>query len=190
MTGADHTESLLDKRIARFADLQIVDTQADHSLPQDVADLIWSRKLLPVITREDSSGGPFGSKAPIRGAGDVSVTYAVCPAGTGPTLHAHRKTYETFTVMRGRFELSVGPDGDEKIELGPLDVISVPPGIHRAFRNISTEEGVLQVLITGGVHDQKDIFFPARTARKIAEKGAGYLDYFKKSGLLFESDPE
>ena len=175
-------------RIARFDKLKVVAAQAGHSLPQDVADLIWARKLLPVITRSDAAEGPFGTQAPIVGAGDMSITYAVAPPGTGPTLHAHRKTFETFTVMRGRFEFSVGDEGEEKVVLEPLDAVSVPPGVHRAFRNVSDEEGVLQVIITGGAHDQKDVYFPSATAARIAEKDPKYLTYFKSIGLYFETD--
>lgn len=180
--------SVLEGRIARFTQLEVIASQQEHDLPQDVADLIWSRELLPVIARADAAPGPFGTTAPIIGAGDVSITYAACPPDTGPTLHAHRKTIETFTVMRGRFEFSAGDEGAEKVTLEPLDVVSVLPGVHRAFKNISDEDGVLQVLITGGVHDQNDIYFPAATAARIAEKSPKYLAYFKNAGLFFEGD--
>lgn len=185
-----HTiRGLLAGRIAKFADLTVIDAQSGDSLPQEVADLIRARKLMPAITRADAGEGPFGKKAPIVGAGDMSMTYAVCPPGTGPSLHAHRRTYETFTVMQGIFEFSVGDKGDgEKAVLQPFDTISVPPGHHRAFRNISGEDGVLQVVITGGIHDQNDIYFPAETAAEIRRKDPKYLEYFKKIGLQFEDD--
>lgn len=172
-------------RIARFDDLAEIESQKGHDIPQAVADLIWSRKLLPVVTRADAVAGPFGTRAPIRGAGDMSITYAACPPGTGPSLHAHRRTFETFTVLRGRFEFSIGDDGQDKVTLAPFDVISVPPGLSRAFRNVSDEDGLLQVIITGGVHDQNDIVFPARTAHDIAAHGEQHLAYFKSLGLQF-----
>ena len=61
----------------------------------------------------------------------------------------------------------------------------MPPGYHRAFTNISEDDGLLQVIITGGVHDMNDIYFPKATADKISEKGDTYLDYFKKARLAF-----
>jgi hypothetical protein len=39
------------------------------------------------------------------------------------------------------------------------DTISVPPKVCRSFRNVGDVEGVLQVIITGGVHDRYDIDF-------------------------------
>jgi quercetin dioxygenase-like cupin family protein len=159
--------------------------QQGHELPQHVADLIWSRKLMPVISLDGDATTPFGSRAPIRGAGGMTMTYAVCPAGTGPTLHRHHRTYETFTVMKGRFEFSWGEEGEHTSVLSLFDTISVPPQVNRAFRNIGTEEGVLQVIITGGVHDMNDIAFPPSTAAQITKAGDGYLDYFKRFGLKF-----
>lgn len=177
----------ISRRIARFAALEVIESQKSHAVPQGVADLVWSRKLLPVVTRADAAHGPFGTRAPIKGAGDMSITYAVCPPGTGPSLHAHHRTHETFTVMRGRFEFYVGDHGEETVTLEPFDTFSVPPRVCRAFRNVSDEEGVLQVIITGGVHDQNDIVFPDRTAKQIVAHGSEYLAYFKAQGLVFES---
>lgn len=178
-------DSVAQHRIARYSQLQVMPAQEGHDLPQHVADLIWSRKLLPVIALDGDATTPFGSRAPILGAAGMTITYAVCPAGTGPTLHRHHKTYETFTVMQGRFEFSWGEGGEHTAELGLFDAISVPPEINRAFRNIGQSEGVLQVIITGGVHDMNDIAFPKATAAEIAKAGPEYLDYFKRYGLQF-----
>lgn len=172
-------------RIARYSQLQVMPAQEGHDLPQHVADLIWSRKLMPVIALDDNATTPFGSRAPIHGAGGMTMTYAVCPAGTGPTLHKHHRTYETFTVVKGRFEFRWGDEGERTAELGLFDAISVPPGVNRAFRNIGADEGILQVVITGGVHDMNDIAFPRATANEIAEAGPQYLEYFKRFGLQF-----
>lgn len=65
----------IEKRIARFTRLSVLDSQKGHDIPQAVADLIWSRELLPVVAREEEQS-PLGSRAPIPGAGDMSITYA------------------------------------------------------------------------------------------------------------------
>ncbi|MFV3077594.1 cupin domain-containing protein [Niveispirillum fermenti] len=186
MTDTDPVGTGLGSRIARLGQLTEIEPQRGHDLPQHVADLIWSRRLLPVVTRADEAPSPFGTRAPIKGAGDMSITYAVCPAGTGPSLHTHRRTFETFTVLKGRFQFTLGDDGEGTAVLDPFDVISVPPGVARAFRNVSAGEGLLQVIITGGRHDVDDITFPARTAREIAGHGEEYLAYFQSKGLHFD----
>lgn len=173
-------------RVARYDQLDILESQKNHDIPQQVADLIWSRKLLPAICLENPEPNPFGVKSPIHGAGGMTMLFAVCPPGTGPTLHKHHRTYETFTVMKGRFEFRFGDAGSEKLVLNRCDVFSLPPGVHRGFRNISDEEGILQVIVTGGTHDRTDISFPPATAHEISAAGEQYLDYFKKLGLVFE----
>lgn len=186
---SNSTVTLAD-RVSRFAELDVIDAQRGIPLPQHVADLIYSRKLMPVVTRDDNVPNPLGNQAPIRGAGDIAITYAVCPPGTGPTFHSHRKTYETFTVMQGRFEFqaydAVG-ETPTTFVLDRFDTLSVPPGVYRGFRCVSDEEGMLQVIITGGAHDASDIYFPAATARRIAAEDPAHLEYFKAKGLFFEA---
>jgi quercetin dioxygenase-like cupin family protein len=179
----------LDSRVARFSALEVLETQQRQEMPQAAADLIWSRRLLPVLARQDETSNPFGAKAPIIGAGDLTITYAECPPGTGPGLHAHRATFETFTVMKGRFafEVSVSGEADDvsRIVLEPFDVFSVPPGLYRGFSNIGDEAGMLQVIITGGVHDRNDIVFAPSIAQALAGHGKTYLHQFKEMGLEF-----
>jgi quercetin dioxygenase-like cupin family protein len=178
-------QEALERRVARFDRLTPMEAQRDHPLPQDVADLIWSRRLMPVITLPEGTT-PFGSRAPIVGAGGITMTMALCPPGTGPSLHRHFQTYETFTVLAGQFEFRCGADGEHAVLLGPFDVVSFGPGEYRAFRNVSSEEGIVQVIISGGVHDMNDIDFPPATTQAIRARGEEYLAYFKQTGLKFQ----
>ena len=68
--------------------------------------------------------------------------------------------------------------------------MSVPPGVCRCFTNVGDEEGVLQVVITGGVHDMQDIAFPASVAEKIDQTGPGVLAAIKETGLMFNAGEE
>ena len=76
-------------------------------------------------------------------------------------------------------------DGGETAILDLYDTVSVPPKVCRAFRNISDEDGILQVVITGGVHDMSDIDFAPAAAHEIEAIGPGILDEIKKTGLTF-----
>ena len=169
-------------RIARFRELKPLPIQ-QSDIPQAARDVIYSRKLLSVIGLETPT--PINADAPIRGAAGLTMTLAVCPPGQGPGLHNHVQTYETFTVLKGRFEITWGERGEERVVLEALDTISIPPGICRAFRNIGEEEGILQVLITGGVHDMADIAFTEDARRKIEAVGHGLAKKFEKVGFRF-----
>ena len=172
-------------RVARFDQLEALEAQKSARIPVEAADIVWSRKLLSVIGLEEGLDTPINSAAPIRGAGGITVTLAVCPPGTGPSLHAHRATYETFTVLQGRFELYWNDDGGERVELSRFDTISVPPGVCRGFTNVSGEEGILQVIISGGIHDLNDIDFSPKAAVRIEALGPGLVEEFEKTGLTF-----
>jgi len=173
----------MQKRIARYAALQPLPIQ-NPSIPEKARDVVYSRKLLSVIGLEDAST-PINTGAPIIGAAGMTMTLAVCPPGQGPGLHSHRQTYETFTVLKGTFEVSWNDDGSERAVLGLFDTVSFPPGVCRAFRNVGDAEGILQVIITGGVHDMTDIDFTPGAKRDIEAVRPGLAAEFEKAGFTF-----
>ena len=187
METIDISQEEMDKRVARFADLEPMEAQKKMNVPQEAADIVWSRKLLSVIGLEEGLPTPINSAAPIKGAAGITITLAQCPPNTGPSLHAHRQTYETFTVMKGRFEVYWNDNGENRVELDLYDTISVPPGVCRGFRNISDEEGILQVIISGGVHDMNDIDFAKICAKRIESIKTGLTKEFEKTGLTFSA---
>jgi quercetin dioxygenase-like cupin family protein len=185
MKTIDIAPEKMTKRVSRFTALKPLKAAESLDIPLAAKDVIYSRKLLSVIGLGGDATTPVNQGAPIQGAGGMTMTLAVCPPGTGPSLHAHQQTWETFTVLEGRFEIRWNDEGDQRVELDRFDTISVPPGVCRAFRNIGESEGILQVLITGGVHDMADIDFPAATALELAGFGPGVLEAFEERGLTF-----
>lgn len=180
----------MERRVARFDRIKPLVAQTDGRLPQAALDIIYARKLMPVIGLEGGTRTPISETAPIAGAGGMTVTLAVCPPGQGPGLHAHVRTFETFTVLKGRFEITWNDEGQSRLELGLHDTVSVPPGVCRAFRNCGDEEGILQVIITGGVNDMNDIDCPAAMARALDATGPGVLDEVKKLGITFTASKD
>lgn len=175
----------MQKRIARFRELQPLPIQSSD-VPLAARDVVYARKLLSVIGLEEAKT-PINAGAPIRGAAGMTMTLAVCPPGQGPGLHAHRQTYETFTVLKGRFEVTWNDDGSEREVLERFDTVSFPPGVCRAFRNIGAEEGILQVIITGGVHDMADIDFSEDARRRIDAVRPELSREFEKAGFTFSA---
>ena len=185
MQTIDISPSEMARRVARYAELDPLEVQKNTNLPQEAADIVWARKLLSVVGLEKDADTPINSAAPIKGAAGITITLAQCPPGTGPSLHAHQQTFETFTVMKGRFEVYWNDTGENRLELGLYDTISVPPGVCRGFTNISDEEGLLQVIISGGVHDMNDIDFATVCGEQIDAIRPGLKQEFEKTGLTF-----
>ena len=148
------TEKYMEKRVSRFLNLEPLPIQIDKNIPQAGKDIVYARQLLSVIGLDPSEGKtPINSGAPIIGAGGITITLARCPVGQGPGLHNHLSTFETFTVLEGEFLIKWNDDGSEELKIQKYDTISIPPGVCRSFTNVGKEEGLLQVIISGGVHD-------------------------------------
>ena len=189
----------MDRRVARYADLKPTTFQKDAAQAEEAAninpealDLMefgHSRQLLTIIGL-DTGDTAITRDAPIVGAGEMTMTYAICPPGTGPPLHAHRVTFETFTVLEGLFELTYNDDGSESMVLEPFDVISIPPEVVRTFRNVSNGRGILQVVITGGVHDRGDLDFSVEVGESLQAFGHDTLRYFQRLGFSFTARDE
>jgi len=129
------------RRVARFRDLR-PSTQAfvDTRLPEH------QREIFNVIGRgvtEDPALTPA-----ITDARDFNVTYVAAEPGKGAALHAH-PTVEVFIALSGRWAVYWNDEGDEEVVLEPWDVVSVPPGVMRGFRNAGTERGYLMAILGG-----------------------------------------
>ena len=176
------------KRVSVFKDLKPLPIQLDKNIPQEGKDIVYARELLSIIGLENNSHNtPINKNAPITGAAGITMTIAKCPPNQGPGLHNHQATFETFTVLKGKFLIAWNDDGSEEIILNELDTISIPPGVCRSFRNISNEEGMLQVIISGGVHDMNDIAF-TKVAKDQMEKIESNLSKkFEDVGFKFNA---
>ena len=181
------SQDQMESRVARFRALQPLAIQQGNAVPQAARDVVYARKLLSVIGLDGSAKTPINSAAPITGAAGMTMTLAVCPPGQGPGLHSHRQTYETFTVLTGTFEITWNDNGENRLVLEQFDTISIPPGVCRAFRNVGEVEGILQVIITGGVHDMTDIAFSAHAAAAIEAAAPGALKHFTEAGFRFDA---
>lgn len=175
-------------RIARYENLIPLEIQRAEDIPQEALDIIYSRRLLAVVGLGEGMATALASAAPIQGAGGITITLATCPPGQGPDLHGHKATYETFTVLQGAFEFRWGETGGSCARLDRLDTISVPPGVYRAFRNISQQEGILQVIISGGVHDAGDVVIPPQVTAALRQASEKLYEKMEASGITFVQD--
>jgi mannose-6-phosphate isomerase-like protein (cupin superfamily) len=178
----------MEKRVARFDKLQSYQTQNfnTHGIPAGAVEKITARKVFPVMAPADYQGRSAG--APVKGPRGLIVTIAECEAGNGPGLHRHLNTVENFMCLSGRFEIAWGNNGEYSLVLEPLDMISVPRGENRRFRNISDVTGRLLVMIVPETSEQVDpISYAPSLAKEIeTEYGKAALEGLQKIGFKFE----
>jgi mannose-6-phosphate isomerase-like protein (cupin superfamily) len=181
----------MEARVARFNKLQTYQTQnlVAQGIPPGAMEKITARKVYPVMAPADYQGRSAG--APVKGPRGLIVTIAECEPGNGPGLHRHLNTVENFMCLSGRFEIAWGDNGEHTLVLDPLDMISVPRGENRSFRNVSKETGRLLVMIVPETAEQADpISYAPSLAREIvSEYGKGALEGLQKVGFKFEDEP-
>jgi quercetin dioxygenase-like cupin family protein len=178
----------MEARVARFSKLQTYQRQnfEIHGIPPGAVEKITARRVYPVMAPPDYQGRSVG--APVKGPRGLIVSIAECEPGNGPGLHRHHNTVENFFCLSGQFEIAWGDAGEHRLVLDPLDMISVPRGENRSFRNISNELGRLLVMIVPETGEQVDpvSFAPSMAAEIEHEYGRTALEGLQKIGFKFE----
>jgi quercetin dioxygenase-like cupin family protein len=185
------TPERMEKRTARFKKLESYQRQNldTYNIPLGAMEKITARRVYPVMAPADYQGRSAG--APVKGPRGLIVTIAECEPGNGPGLHRHLNTVENFLCLNGRFEIAWGNEGEHTLVLEPLDMISVPRGENRSFRNISNETARLLVMIVPETDEQTDpISYAPSLAKEIESKyGKKALEGLQTIGFRFEEDP-
>jgi mannose-6-phosphate isomerase-like protein (cupin superfamily) len=190
MTTKSFTSEQMEARVARFDRLETYQRQNFdvHDIPPGAVEKVAARRVYPVMAPADYQGRSAG--APVKGPRGLIVSIAECEPGNGPGLHRHLNTVENFFCLSGRFEIAWGDRGEHTLVLEPLDMVSVPRGENRSFRNISSELGRLLVMIVPESDAQVDpVSYAADVAKEIEhEYGRAALEGLQKIGFKFEEE--
>lgn len=153
ITGANPSVEEMEARVARFAALRPTDDYLDAKIPG------CERSTYRVLGN--------GPDAPLA-AGDFHLNLVRCAPGKSAPLHNHL-TQEVFIPLSGAWEVFWGPTGERRLQLGPWDAVSIPPGVSRGFRNVGAEDAWL-IGIAGG-RDPGNINWPESV--RAAARAAG-----------------
>ena len=159
------------KRVARFKELVPYGRlHADSGIPSEVFENLTARNVYSIVAPTNYKGR--SAAAPIKCVPGAVMSFAECPPGNAPALHAHETAYESFLCLNGKFRIFWGDEGEYHVDLEPLDFISIPPGVNRTFVNISDETARLFAIIQpGDASVQEDpVAFATSVGRKLTEK--------------------
>ena len=149
-------------RVARYGQLQFTEAGfIDSLLPE------YKRKIFNVIgpgVTEDPALRPAITE--IEG---FNITMISAEKDKGASLHGHT-TVEVFVALTGRWAVYWGDNGESEIVLEPFDVISVPVGVDRGFRNVSDGEQLLMAILGGA--DAGKVTWPEPLVERV--KALGY----------------
>ena len=187
MKSIEVTPEEMSARTARFANLRPYSDQHDESsgIPRKAMEKLTAHRVYPIMAPETYTGR--SAMAPVKAGERVVIAIAECPPGDGPGLHNHEITTETFFCLEGTFEVTWGDEGEHKVVLEPMDLVSVPQGVMRAFRNISDVTGRLHVTIELGEPGSNDrVAYHPEVANELeAEFGAETVETLKEIGFKF-----
>ncbi len=128
-------------RTARFEKLRpSAEAFVDTRIPEHERDI--SNVIGPGVTEDP------GLEPAITAVEGFNVTYIGAAPGKGAALHSH-PTVEVFVALTGRWVVYWGEAGDGETELNTLDMISVPVGVMRGFRNVGDEHAFLMAILGG-----------------------------------------
>jgi len=128
-------------RVAKFKDLKAsARPLVDAVLPQ------FQREIFQIIGGGVTEDGVI--RPPITAVEGFHLSIIKAGPGKGTGLHNH-KTVEVFVPLTGTWSVQWGDNGENELTLGQWDVISVPTGIMRGFRNDSAEEAYMLALVGG-----------------------------------------
>jgi len=175
--------------VHRLVPPQKQDAAAKSGIPIPVSEMIAAKDIRYYLGPPGASTAVgSGAQPAVAGMAGLSVYVVECPPGNGPPMHSHNRTVETFFCVDGRFEIAYGARG-ECLHLDPLDMISVPRGVMRRFRNVSDQVAHLLVMIQGDPDQHGDIGYASAFGAEIAQKfGAPVVAALEKVGFSFTAD--
>ena len=148
------TREQMMRRVARFKDLKGFDGGLpDSKMKGSLRTLFNVIGFQPPHDHGDNATSPVGEDAAKLAAIKISegfnLGYCKAKPGNGPMMHNH-DTNETFIPMTGTWRASWEDENGkvEHVDLGPMDVVSFPPGMIRRFENV-TEGDPKEVPIIG-----------------------------------------
>ena len=183
------TPAEFERCVARFAKVapQKHDAAEKTGIPVAASEMIAAKEIRYYMGPAGASTAVGGGAAPaVEGMAGLSVYLVACPPGNGPMLHAHMHTLESFFCVDGRFEVTHGERGEHPIVLEPRDMVAVPPGVTRKFKNVADHDAHLLVMIQGDPNQMGDILYTPDIGEEIVRRfGAGAKEGFEKTGITF-----
>ncbi|MGD9945269.1 MAG: cupin domain-containing protein [Burkholderiaceae bacterium] len=168
----DISPEQMEKRVSRFDKLR-----AQPGIFLDFAFPECEREIFRVLGNGVKDRASLEIAPAIDNPVHFNIGMARCQPGHGAALHSHL-TDEVFLALDGTWLIMWGDQGEHSITLNQWDVIAVPPGVMRGFRNIGDTTACLYTVLGGA--DPGRLTWSPDVVRRARERGyeldeAGHL---------------
>jgi uncharacterized RmlC-like cupin family protein len=184
-------EVMEQQQIARLRNLKPTKydylNHAPAGVPVEAYEMVASKNIYLLMAPKERTRS--FSKPAVLGAPGLEVSIVDCPPGNGPPLHVHERTRETFLVLTGSYEVTWGDHGEHRTVLEAFDMFAVPPGIYRSFRNISSSDAKLLVIVQGEAGQvMNDIYYQESLGQQVSARfGDEIWEKMRSLGLRIAS---
>ena len=93
---------------------------------------------------------------------------ASMPSGAINNQHMHY-TAEVFICTKGHFEMRLGQDGSQRVDIGPNSIFSIPTWMFRGFQNVGADDSWLFAVLGGD--DTGGLLWAPQVLEAAAETG-------------------
>lgn len=179
MPGVQISKDEMLKCVARRSDIK-----SSHRAYVDTLLPDHAREIFNVIGPGVTENPADKNLAPaLDGVEGFRLGFIRSKPGTRGALHAHDTT-EVFIPMSGKWIIVWGDQEENQLELNVGDVIAVPPGVFRCFKNVSDQEEAWMIGILSGVPGR--ITWPETVKNEVRRIGQQYGIGLTEAGDLVE----
>jgi len=177
-------------QIARFSEIESQGPRfaAELDLPLAAYQKMTAEEFYLLLS-SPKLGGPFATDPGISDDQGLVAAIVKCSPGQGPYLHAHYNTLENFVALDGSFRITWGDMGENETIIDPLDMVSVPRGVVRAFANATDKPAHIMAFIRGNTpEDFADVAMtPAAADDLLQTFGDSTVDKIREIGWRFDA---
>jgi uncharacterized RmlC-like cupin family protein len=177
-------------RVTRFDKLVPYkkDLSRTGGLPPEATEALSAGSVFTLVVPEGHAGR--SRTAPIYGNQGLYMSIAECRSGDdAPPAHAHSDTQESFFFLDGTFEVYTGFDNESAVAVGPGDLVSVPKGVMRTFRNTTGKPARLLAIIQGPDRMRDAVSYSRRFGAEFKRRfGREAIEHVERIGMTFDAE--
>lgn len=187
--GREADPDTMAQRVTRFATLVPYKRalNARSAIPAEATEWLTASSVFPLLVPDGHLGR--SQDAPLKGGPGLYVAIAECVPDDGPLPHAHFDTQESFFVLDGEWDITWGFEDEYRLPVRACDLVGVPTGAMRAFRNTGKETARLFVIIQGQERMSDTVVYSPKVGEEVKRRfGPEVVEAFRKVNITFDAE--
>ena len=165
-------------RVVRFADLTATEdfVGSTGDISPETRKAAFSQSVYGLTSPTGPAVRNFWEAGAVpAGADNFGAVYVTAGPGEGASWHVHRYSWENFIPLKGTWRIFWNGPVEEHVDLGPHDMVSIPPGAIRRFEHIGEGQGLMLAFAyagTGSLLSELETALPPCEIERLEKLGA------------------